>query len=79
LPTRRCAAGLACEGGQLLGVVVLTLENEEDDSLTWTEYSRRVGCGPTVLSMLYDQVLEEPLLVRTAGGPAGRGRQWAGS
>jgi hypothetical protein len=60
-------------------VVVLTLENEEDDSLTWTEYSRRVGCGPTILSMLYDQVLEEPLLVRSAGGQAGRGRRRTGS
>ena len=132
--------GLACEGDKLLGVVVLTLENEEDggcwaarwepgllsrysgppspfdcpwlpggrplapcllrsapvahccrcshatlrrcllppcrpppaaavpacppaDSISWSEYSRRVGCGPTVLSMLYDRVLDEALLV----------------
>ncbi|PRW44537.1 GNAT family acetyltransferase [Chlorella sorokiniana] len=54
--------GLACEGDKLLGVVVLTLENEEDDAISWSEYSRRVGCGPTVLSMLYDRVLDEALL-----------------
>lgn len=54
--------GLVCEGDKLLGVVVLTLENEEDDAISWSEYSRRVGCGPTVLSMLYDRVLDEALL-----------------
>lgn len=57
-------AGLACEGPKLLGVVVLTVENEADDSMSWGEYSRRVGCGPTILSMLYDRVLDEALLVR---------------
>ena len=33
------------------------------DAISWSEYSRRVGCGPTVLSMLYDRVLDEALLV----------------
>ena len=51
----------------MLGVVVLTLENEEDDNTSWAEYSRRVGCGPTILSMMYDQVLEEQLLVGAGG------------
>lgn len=59
-------AGLACEGSTVLGVVVLTLENEEDDATSWSEYSRRVGCGPTILSMMYDHVLEEPLQARMA-------------
>ncbi|KAI3428581.1 hypothetical protein D9Q98_007403 [Chlorella vulgaris] len=57
--------GLAREGsstGRLLGVVVLTLEKEADESISWSEYSRRVGCGPTVLSWMYDQVLDEALL-----------------
>ena len=49
-------------------MVVLTVENEAEDSMSWGEYSRRVGCGPTILSMLYDRVLDEALLV---GGGAG--------
>lgn len=59
-------AGLARDGigGRLLGVVVLTLEHEADDSISWSEYSSRVGCRPTILSWCYDQVLDEPLLVR---------------
>lgn len=62
-----CRAGLARDGGtsgRLLGVVVLTLEHEADDSRTWLNYSRRVGCVPTILSWMYDHVLDEPLLVR---------------
>lgn len=54
-------------------MVVLTVENEADDSMSWSEYSRRVGCGPTILSMLYDRVLDEALLV---GGRRGAEPGW---
>jgi hypothetical protein len=59
-------------------VVVLTLEKEADESISWSEYSRRVGCGPTVLSWMYDQVLDEALLVSDPHG-GGKRRNVSGS
>ena len=56
-PTRRptCRppadrAGLALEGKALLGAVVLTFAHERDASISWLEFSRRVGCWPTLLN-----------------------------
>eukprot|EP00887_Chlorella_sp_A99_P004974 scaffold4.g4974.t1 len=53
--------GLACDGNMVLGTVVLSFADEEDGGLTYWQYSRRVGCIPTLLTLAYDHVLEEPL------------------
>lgn len=54
-------AGVACEGEKIIGTVVLTIDDEEDGALSYWQISQRVGCLPTVFTMLYDNVLEEPL------------------
>lgn len=57
----RLHAGLACEAKKVLGAVVLSFANEPNGGITWLQYSRRVGCIPTLLTLAYDHVLEEPL------------------
>jgi len=39
----------------------MTVDDEPDAALSYWELPRRVGCLPTLLTMFYDQVLEEPL------------------
>lgn len=56
-----CPSGLAVEGDRVLGAVVLSFANEPDGGLTYWQYSQRVGCIPTLLTLAYDHVLEEPL------------------
>jgi ribosomal protein S18 acetylase RimI-like enzyme len=53
--------GIALEDGKVIGAVVLTVEDEPDAALSYWEVTRRAGCIPTLLTMCYDQVLEEPL------------------
>lgn len=53
--------GIALENGKVIGAVVLTVEDEPDAALSYWEVTRRAGCIPTLLTMCYDQVLEEPL------------------
>lgn len=40
---------------------VYAVENEPDAALSYWEVNRRAGCLPTLLTMCYDSVLEEPL------------------
>ena len=53
--------GIALEDGKVIGAIVLTVEDEPDAALSYWEVTRRAGCIPTLLTMCYDQVLEEPL------------------
>ncbi len=53
--------GIALENGKVIGAVVLTVEDEPGAALSYWEVTRRAGCIPTILTMCYDQVLEEPL------------------
>lgn len=57
----------------MLGAIVLTFAKERDESISYWEVSKRVGCLATMHNWMYDQVLEEPLKV---WGPRARG--WAG-
>ena len=45
----------------MIGAIVLTVDDEPDEALSYWEVTRRAGCIPTLLTMCYDQVLEEPL------------------
>lgn len=59
------------EGERVLGAIVLTFAKERDESISYWEVSKRVGCLATMHNWMYDQVLEEPLKVRGLGGAGG--------
>lgn len=55
------STGIALENDKVIGAIVLTVDDEPDAALSYWEVTRRAGCVPTLLTMCYDQVLEEPL------------------
>lgn len=61
LPNTNMLTGVACEGDNIIGTVVLTIDNEIDGSLSYWQISQRVGCLPTLCTIAYDSVLEDPL------------------